>query len=217
MGIGKLLGNIFKNQIQDVLFKDEHLKQSLKEGDIILDEMKKNVLDLMVRGNEVPHYAMRYINLNNLSNNEKLYLRVKIEESINNNICPVIRAIEASDFNSKHPLWERYLMLKSNTDSKKKKAQDNRLKGEKKALQEIFSKYGKENYERAKLGEIFEDMDEYLLLIAKGKPAKKESNLVKGKSSEIWYYEKYKTRLNTESYKFSVRLVEGKIKGWKNL
>jgi hypothetical protein len=60
-------------------------------------------------------------------------------------------------------------------------------------------------------------MDEELLILAKGKPSKKDSNLVKGKKSEVWYYDEYTNRLKTKSYKFSVRLVEGKIKGYKNL
>jgi hypothetical protein len=56
-----------------------------------------------------------------------------------------------------------------------------------------------------------------LLVIAKGQPDKKETNLIKGKGTAVWYYGKYITRLNTEAYKFSVRLLEGKVKGWQHL
>ena len=60
-------------------------------------------------------------------------------------------------------------------------------------------------------------MDEELLIISKGKPNKKDNNLVRGKKSEVWYYDEYENRLKNKSYKLTIRLIEGKVKGWKNL
>jgi len=224
MVLNKLLTSIFKKRLEDTISNDSELKQLLKEGDLILTGMKKEVLEAMIAGREVPSYAMRYVNLKSLSSDEKRFLKIKIVEAILNNQCPENRIVELTDFNSEHPLWEKYLSLKASSDLQKEKVAQRikknkamQAKAQDKEVELLIAKYGKDNYKKAISGELFEDMDEFLLVIAKGQPDKKETNLIKGKGTAVWYYGKYITRLNTEAYKLSVRLLEGKVKGWQHL
>ena len=217
MFFSKIISNIFKNRLEDAINSDQDLKELLEEGDLLVDDMRKSVINAMISGQEVPFYARRYVNVNALSDDEKRYLKIKIVEAILNNKCPDEKIIKLTSFNETHPLWDKYLLLKSENNEKRKKLSKKIQSRKIRDIESVISKYGKLNYDKALNGEIFDNMDEELLLLAKGNPDHKESNLIRGKISEVWYYGKYKNRMKTESYKFSVRLTEGKVKGWKNL
>ena len=188
-----------------MLFKGK-VKSSSNDENFISEYRKKDLRQLVREG--------RNFHGKEVNKAEKLYLLKEIEELIEEGGCPHTIVFELADFNSNHHLWERY--LKNVNAEKRRQNKDEKVK---ELLKKGFiSKYGADKYYSAKIkGELFEDMEEDLLLDVKGKPAKKESNLIKGKKTEIWYYENFITRMNTVSYRFSVRLVEGKVKGWKNL
>lgn len=212
-----LITRIFKKQLSKALSNDSILQNLLKDGDEIIDSQKNNTINLMISGIEVPYHLKKYVNYNNLTEEEKNSIRIKIREAIHQGNCPTEEVLRISNFDDTEPIYEKYLRLKGKSDKKKKIQKNATQKRKEQKIKDLISKFGKNNYEKAIKGELCLDMDEELLILAKGKPSKKDSNLVKGKKSEVWYYDEYTNRLKTKSYKFSVRLVEGKIKGYKNL
>jgi hypothetical protein len=159
----------------------------------------------------------RYVDLKNLSKKERNYITIKVIENIYNGVCPNDEVVKMSNFTESHPMWGKYVELKKITISEKKKRDKRRKQREEKKIKRLVKTYGKENYEKSVKGEIFKDMNVELLLISKGEPQKKEENLVRGKKSEVWYYGEYENRLKNKSYKFSVRIIENVVVGWKNL
>ena len=212
-----ILKKIFENKLLKTLMNDNKLKELIKEGDKSIDDLKKNSIDLMIRGYEVPLHLRKYVNFNNLNTKEREYITSKILEEITSGNCPHNDVIKMSYFDNTHPLWEKYLSLKTIKKKENQKKEREKKKQENKKITNLISKYGKDNYEKSLKGEVFLDMDEELLIISKGEPKKKDNNLVRGKKSEIWYYDEYENRLKNKSYKLTIRLIEGKVKGWKNL
>jgi hypothetical protein len=54
------------------------------------------------------------------------------------------------------------------------------------------------------------------LILVKGEPYEISNNVLKGKSKDIYYYEKSKNRLGNIAYKFEVILENNFIIGWKD-
>lgn len=214
---GKLLGKVLKSRLENEITNDTELQELLKEGDRILESQKRNVIDLMIKGYDIPSPLKRYINLNNLNQKEKDFFKIKIVEQLYYGNCPSNEIIKLSNFNETHPMWYKYEDLKDKRDRKKKNQQNKKEREEQKRIENLISKYGEENYKKTKNGELFENMDEELLIFSRGVPPKKDENLVGGKRTEICYYDEYETHLKTISHKFSIRLVDGKVKGWKNI
>ncbi len=215
--LGYIIKKIFENKLFKKLMNDNKLKELLTQGDKSIDDIKKNSINLMIRGYEVPLHLTKYVNFNNLNTKEREYITSKIVEEITSGNCPHNDVIKMSYFDNTHPLWEKYLSLKTIKNKENQKKEREKKKQENKKITNLISKYGKDNYEKSLKGEIFLDMDEELLIISKGKPNKKDNNLVRGKKSEVWYYDEYENRLKNKSYKLTIRLIEGKVKGWKNL
>jgi hypothetical protein len=215
--LGYIIKKIFENKLFKKLMNDNKLKELLTQGDKSIDDIKKNSIDLMIRGYEVPLHLTKYVNFNNLNTKEREYITSKIVEEITSGNCPHNDVIKMSYFDNTHPLWEKYLSLKTIKNKENQKKEREKKKQENKKITNLISKYGKDNYEKSLKGEVFLDMDEELLIISKGKPNKKDNNLVRGKKSEVWYYDEYENRLKNKSYKLTIRLIEGKVKGWKNL
>jgi hypothetical protein len=215
--LGYIIKKIFENKLFKKLMNDNKLKELLTQGDKSINNIKKNSIDLMIRGYEVPLHLTKYVNFNNLNTKEREYITSKIVEEITSGNCPHNDVIKMSYFDNTHPLWEKYLSLKTIKNKENQKKEREKKKQENKKITNLISKYGKDNYEKSLKGEVFLDMDEELLIISKGKPNKKDNNLVRGKKSEVWYYDEYENRLKNKSYKLTIRLIEGKVKGWKNL
>ena len=221
---GKFFKNTFQKSLEEKLNSDEKLQKQIKEGDEQIEKIKADILEMMLKGIEVPKYGRKYVNLNSFTNEEIESLDKKIIENITNGFCPNDELMKISSFDDSHKLWGQYETLKIKKERENElrlKKLNSRKKEEEKAEQKriegLISKFGKENYDKAINGELFENMDEELLIISKGIPPKKDNNLVKGKKTEIWYYDEYENRLKNLSYKLSVRLVDGKVKGWKNI
>ena len=217
-----LIGNTFKKRLMKELDNDEELKVLIQEGDKLVNNLKKSVISGMLNGHRIPSHLRRYTK--NFSEKEKNYVTIKVLESVYNGVCPNDEIIELSNFNESHPMWSQYIILKEKrlVEDKKleervKRREKDKKREEKKEIQRLIKTYGKDIYERSVKGEIFKDMNVELRKISKGEPQKKEENLIRGKITEVWYYGEYENRLKNKSYKFSVRIIENVVVGWKNL
>jgi hypothetical protein len=141
----------------------------------------------------------------------------KIISLLNKNSLPDFNLIQASNFNKNNEYWSKYLELYEAEEEKKLalKQQQRKLENDKEDI--LIKKYGKRNYDKAKKGELFIDMDEELLIIAKGQANKIEERVVNKVKKYKWFYGKYETNRGTINYKFEVSLEGKKVIGWKNI
>jgi len=128
MGIfRKIIEAIFINRLKNKLEKDSDLQQSLKDADKELNDMYLTVIDTLIQGREVPKYAMKYVNLNNLTDSEKENITTRIIHEVSNGNCPEESIVKISFFDSSHEMWPEYEKLLAQKKSERKKAAE-RLK-----------------------------------------------------------------------------------------
>ena len=172
------------------------------------------------------------------SNSEK-YLAILIDK-LNKNIIPSSELIKDSGFGSKHPLWNKYLELKSNKanadkklaekrkrkaeETKKRKAEEKEKREEEKKnrLLAFKKKYG-EDATKALDGKIWVNMSFELyrqaqVIRPKGRKfGKKFENVVNGEERHKYRFDPYENRQGKTSYNFEVDTKDGLITGWKEL
>jgi hypothetical protein len=128
MGILKrLIETIFVNRLKNKLDKDTDLQQTLKDADKELKDMYLTVVDTLIQGREVPQYAMKYVNLNNLTDSENDNITTRIIHEVSNGNCPEESIVKISFFDSSHEMWPKYEKLLAQKKSERKKAAE-RLK-----------------------------------------------------------------------------------------
>lgn len=164
--------------------------------------------------------------------NTAKYLPILIDK-LNKNIIPSTELIQDSGFTSKHPLWKKYLKLKSNkAQASKRLAEKRKREGEeakkKKALEKknrllaFKKKYG-EDATKALAGKIWLNMSFELyrqaqVIRPKGRKfGKKFENVVNGEERHKYRFDPYENRQGKTSYNYEVDTKAGLITGWKEL
>ena len=171
--------------------------------------------------------------------NTAKYLPILIDK-LNKNIIPSSELIQDSGFTSKHPLWKKYLKLKSNKaqaakrlaekrkregeEAKKKKALEKKKKAleKKNRLLAFKKKYG-EDATKALAGKIWLNMSFELyrqaqVIRPKGRKfGKKFENVVNGEERHKYRFDPYENRQGKTSYNYEVDTKAGLITGWKEL
>lgn len=84
-------------------------------------------------------------------------------------------------------------------------------------INEISKQYNLEDAEKVSKGIIWIGMPNTLLLISRGVPEEVKDTYYKENVIEKWYYEGYRTRLNTYKYRFEIIVENYKVAGWKDL
>ena len=171
--------------------------------------------------------------------NPAKYLAILIDK-LDKNIIPSSELIQDSGFSSKHPLWKKYLELKSNKaqaakrlaekrkkedeESKKRKAEERekREQEKKNRLLALKKKYG-EDATKALAGKIWVNMSFELyrqaqVMRPKGRKfGKKFENVVNGEERHTYRFDPYENRQGKISYNYEITTKDGLISGWKNL
>ena len=138
--LGYIIKKIFENKLFKKLMNDNKLKELLTQGDKSIDDIKKNSINLMIRGYEVPLHLTKYVNFNNLNTKEREYITSKIVEEITSGNCPHNDVIKMSYFDNTHPLWEKYLSLKTIKNKENQKKEREKKKQENKKITNLISK-----------------------------------------------------------------------------
>ena len=159
---------------------------------------------------------------------------------LDKNIIPSSELIQDSGFSSKHPLWNKYLELKSNKaqaakrlaekrkreaeEAKKRKAEERekREQEKKNRLLAFKKKYGADAT-KALAGKIWVNMPfelyrEAQVLRPRGRKfGKKFENVVNGEERHTYRFDPYENRQGKISYNYEITTKDGLISGWKNL
>ena len=159
---------------------------------------------------------------------------------LDKNIIPSSELIKDSGFSSKHPLWKKYLELKSNKaqaaktlaekrkkeaeEAKKRKAEEKKKREEKKKNRLLaFKKKHGTDATKALAGKIWVNMSfelyrEAQVLRPRGRKfGKKFENVVNGEERHTYRFDPYENRQGKISYNYEITTKDGLISGWKNL
>lgn len=81
---------------------------------------------------------------------------------------------------------------------------------------EYIKVYDEETSKKMANQEIWIGMSAKMLILVKGEPYEISNSVLKGKSKDIYFYEKSKNRLGNIAYKFEVILENNSVIGWKD-
>ncbi|MFE3849210.1 hypothetical protein ACFX5D_14670 [Flavobacterium sp. LB3P45] len=84
-------------------------------------------------------------------------------------------------------------------------------------IAEIEKQYNSDYAEKVAKGTIWMGMPDILLSVALGRAGEIKESFFKDKVTEKWYYNGYRTRLNTYKYRLEVIVENYKVAGWKDL
>ena len=119
----------------------------------------------------------------------------------------IVHILETKNRNNQIEIAQNY-MLKANREFNS--AKDD-------LISEIAKQYNSEYAERVSKGTIWIGMPDTLLLVAMGKAGEIKESFFKDKVTEKWYYDGYRTRLNTYKYRLEVIVENYTVAGWKDL